>query len=220
MSQLFKKTQQMFSQDDQAEYKRFETELTQSQALQRHLTVGDKIPSFSLPDAYGQSRSLESLHTSEWLIITFYRGAWCPFCNLELRSLQRHLRAFKQVPANLIAISPQRPDHSMESVEKNQLTFPVLSDVGNKVASQFRLAYKVPAYMHELYKRYGIELEYFNGDGELYLPLAGTFIVDRNNVVQKEFVSAHAHERLDPKKVTDFLQAQKQQAPASDLVTS
>ncbi len=108
---------------------------------EKALKVGDRIPNFTLPSATERSVELQQLLARGPVVISFYRGLWCPFCNLELRALQNALPEINAFDASLVAISPQTPNNSLSTAEKHNLTFEVLSDVGNKVAKQFGLVY-------------------------------------------------------------------------------
>ena len=108
------------------------------------LREGDVAPDFALPDTHGHVLALKTLLDRGPVVISFYRGGWCPFCNIELRGLQRVLPEIVQVGASLVAISPQLPDNSLSTEEKNRLTFPVLSDVGNIVAKRFGIVFTLP----------------------------------------------------------------------------
>ncbi|HSG98846.1 MAG TPA: peroxiredoxin-like family protein, partial [candidate division Zixibacteria bacterium] len=109
----------------------------------RARTVGDKIPSFTLSDANGQKRTLAEFLADGPVVLSFYRGAWCPYCNVELHALQDALPQIKEAGAQLVAISPNTPDHSLSSVEKHNLAFPVLSDIGNTVARELGLVFSL-----------------------------------------------------------------------------
>ncbi|MGB3189179.1 MAG: peroxiredoxin-like family protein [Limnoraphis sp.] len=111
--------------------------LVKSGLVEKALKVGDQVPNFQLPNAVGETVEIKELFKSGATVITFYRGEWCPYCNLELRTLQKYLPEIEQFKATLVAISPQTPDHSLSTLEKNELTFEVLSDVGNQVAKKF-----------------------------------------------------------------------------------
>ena len=102
--------------------------------LDRSLKAGQAAPGFALPDAYGREVSLKTLLAKGPVVVSFYRGEWCPYCNIELHGLQEALPKIREFGATLIAISPEKPDHGIVATEKNKLTFPVLSDFGNKVA--------------------------------------------------------------------------------------
>src|SRR6201988_3485888 len=111
--------------------------------VDKALRVGQSAPVFTLPDAFGNQVSLKALLAKGPVVVSFYRGEWCPFCNIELRALEEALPKMREHGATLIAISPEKPDHGIVVTKKNKLTFPVLSDFGNKVARQFGIVYQV-----------------------------------------------------------------------------
>ncbi|MGL5617208.1 MAG: peroxiredoxin-like family protein [Sarcina sp.] len=139
------------------------------------------------------------------LVINFYRGGWCPYCNLELRAYMEVLDEIKKLGANLIAISPEIPDQSLNTIEKNQLEFLVLSDIDNKVAKEFGLVFKISNELNELYKSFGINLEESQGKKSLELPMAATYVVSREGKIVKAFVKEDYKERLDPKVALESL---------------
>jgi len=106
------------------------------------LKVGESGPDFILPDAHGEPVRLNSLLNDGPVVLIFYRGGWCPYCNLHLRGFQRRLPDIRLLGAQIVGISPQLPDNSLSTQEKNELSFPVLSDVGNKVARQFGIVFE------------------------------------------------------------------------------
>src|SRR6202521_173679 len=129
-----------------------ETEaLLQSGIIKNSLQVGQKAPDFTLPNATGGEVSLSSLLKRGPVVLSFYRGEWCPFCNLELRALQAALPRLRARGASLIAISPQSPDHSLSITEKAGLTFDVLSDARQQVIRAYRLQFTVPADLKDLH---------------------------------------------------------------------
>ena len=190
---------------EQSYYKAFEADLMESDVKHHHLREGDRMPEFSLPDHQGKLRHSSEFLDRQWLVLTFYRGAWCPYCNLQLKALQRYLHTIEDTPASLVAISPQKPDQSLNSMKQNQLTFPVLSDVGNHVGRKFKIVYKIPPYLNHIYQKLGVDVEAYNGEGELYLPMAATFVIGEDGIIQMASVSAHAHQRPDPKEVVRFI---------------
>ena len=167
---------------------------------------GDAAPDFALPDTHGRVVALQTLLDGGPVVISFYRGAWCPFCNLELRGLQRVLPQIEQMGASLVAISPQLPDHSLSTEEKNQLTFPVLSDVGNVVAKRFGIVFTLPAALVQAYQAMGRDLVEINGEaGAGQLPIPATFVLDKSGVIRLAFVEEDWSKRLDPEIVLDTL---------------
>ncbi|RNC87866.1 MAG: AhpC/TSA family protein [Winogradskyella sp.] len=142
------------------------------------LKEGDKAPNFSLSNAMGQSVSLKSLLEQGKIVLTFYRGTWCPYCNLQLNQYQQVLEDIKSLGANLVAISPQTPDESLNIQEKNDLQFEVLSDNGNIVAQQFTTVFKNDAAPLEAMTSLGIDFDSHYGDDSKELPVPAVFIIE------------------------------------------
>ncbi|HAI74887.1 MAG TPA: alkyl hydroperoxide reductase [Microscillaceae bacterium] len=186
----------------------FSRELKDTDIKDHCLKQGQPMPHFQLLDIHNQPVTSQALLSKQWLILVFYRGAWCPFCNIYLKHLQNRLSAFNQVPARLVAISPQTPDSTQEVIQKNQLTFDVLSDVGSEVAKQFGLVFTVPEYLNELYQRNGIDFQYFNGSGKIQLPTPATYIIDQQGIIRYAYVEYDYTRRMDPKDVLQFITSQ------------
>jgi peroxiredoxin len=127
-------------------------ELIASGAAARALKAGDAAPLFVLKDPDGKPVSSAELLARGPLVLSFYRGVWCPYCNMELQALQEALPLFHDLGANLVAISPQNPVNSRKSVRTNGLSFPILSDPGNATAAAFGLRFTLQDYLIELYK--------------------------------------------------------------------
>lgn len=169
------------------------------------LTVGDEAPRFTLPNASGQSVSLEDLLQNGPVIVTFYRGGWCPYCNLELRAYQRELGKIEANGATLVAISPETPDHSLSTQEKNDLAFQVLSDVENVVARQFDLVFNMPDYLIDVYKASGLDVAGHNGNEDWQLPKPATFIIQPSGKISFADVPDDYTKRTDPSAVIKLL---------------
>lgn len=180
-------------------------DLAKSNIVENSLGVGDTLSNFILPNAVGEAIELRSLLEEGPLVISFYRGQWCPYCNLELRALQQALPEIKNLGANLVAISPQTPDNSLSTSEKNELTFEVLSDRGNKIAKEFGLVFTLPEQLRPLYKEFGIDIAFHNGDRSYELPIAATYIVDRNGIIIRAFIDVDYTKRLDPEEIVATL---------------
>lgn len=160
--------------------------------------AGDTLPPFYLLSATGQEVTRDSLLSQGPVLISFYRGEWCPFCNLELRALQKRLPAFTAKGVRLVAISPQLPDSSLTTAEKNELEFDVLSDVGNKLAAQLGILFKQPKEMRTIFEWHGTDWQKEYGDDNLVVPVPATLLVDGKGVVKKAYVNPNYHERLEP----------------------
>ena len=174
------------------------TELKDSDIVNRSLKVGDRLPAIELPNAAGKTIRIQDLLAQGPVIISFYRGQWCPYCNLELRALQQYLPEFKAEGATLIAISPQTPDNSLSTLEKNELDFEVLSDAGNVVARELGLVFTLPETLRPIYENFGIDVPTHNGDRTFELPIPATYVVAPNGDVVYAFADADYTLRAEP----------------------
>lgn len=174
-------------------------DLIETGIAEKSAQPGSAAPSFTLPNATGKSVDVGSLLKDGPVIVSFYRGGWCPYCNLELKALQERLPEIEALGAKLVAITPETPDNSLSTHEKNELAYDVLSDVGNEVARQFGIVFKLPADVSDIYKNaFGINLEALNGDASDELPLPATYVIGKDGKVIEAFASADYTKRLDP----------------------
>ena len=162
------------------------------------LKEGEPAPDFALPDPTGGTVRLAGLLRRGPVVVTFYRGAWCPYCNLALRAYQAALPEIKALGATLVAISPQTPDNSLTTAEKAGLTFPVLSDVGNRVARRYGLVFALSEAARPIYTAIGSDLSVYNGDASWELPVPGTFVIAPDGTVRLAFVDPDYSHRLEP----------------------
>ena len=183
-------------------------ELIASSASQRALKAGDKVPSFVLRDANDKSVSASDLLSQGPLIVSFYRGVWCPYCNMELQALQEALPAFRDVGAELVAISPQNAVNSRKSLRANGLDFPILSDPGNATAAAFGLRFALPDYLIELYKGLKNDLPAFNGDTSWTLPMPGRFVIGQDGIIRYAEVNPDYTRRPEPSDMLPALRGQ------------
>ncbi len=179
--------------------------LIKSGIAEKCLKKGDKMPPFSLPNATNKTVSSDLLLKSGPLVVNFYRGGWCPYCNLELKALQEVIPDINDLGAQMVAISPNLPDHSLSSIQKNALTFEVLSDFGNKVSRQFGLVFTLDEQLKPLYKQFGIEIPVFNGDESYELPIPATYVVNSDGIIDLAFADADYTKRLEPEEVLKSL---------------
>jgi peroxiredoxin len=158
--------------------------------------VGDRAPGFTLQDQLGREVSLAGELEQGPVVLIFYRGEWCPYCNVMLRTYGLRAADFSQRGARLVAVSPQTPDNSLTMAEKHNLEFPVLSDEGGEVIGTYGLKYDVTA--HDLYKAGGADLPEFNGTGGWILPAPAVFVIDREGIVRFVSVNGDYTERAEP----------------------
>jgi len=181
-------------------------ELESSDLLSKALKTGDQLPEITLPNSKGKSISLDSkLASGKKLVIAFYRGGWCPYCNIELKALQEALPKIKAAGAELIAITPESPDNSLSTIEKNNLDFEVLTDKDNKLAYSLNLAYQIPAELDVIYKNFGIDLENSQENADHTLPIAATYVIDTDGKVRYHFLKEDYKLRADTAEILAVL---------------
>ncbi len=170
------------------------------------LKVGEHAPDFTLPNAFGKPVSLSKQLAKGPVVLTFYRGAWCPYCNLELNALRGALHRLERLGARLVAVTPQQPDKSLEQVKKDGYMFEILSDLDSAVMRDYRLYFAVPRELSDLYRdRFGLDLAAYNGPGRYELPVPGTFVIDRHGVVRAAFADTDYKRRMEPADIIDAL---------------
>lgn len=174
------------------------SELIASGAAALALKAGDKAPAFALKDPDGNSVSSAELLVAGPLVVSFYRGVWCPYCNMELQALQEALPRFEQLGARLVAISPQTAVNSRKSVRQNALGFPILSDTHNDVAAAFGLRFAMPDYLIELYKSLKNDLPTFNGDPSWTLPMPARYVIGQDGTILYAEVNPDYTRRPEP----------------------
>lgn len=207
-AQLAAMKAQFTQRADAATIARFEKGVEDVEALgltESAKQVGDTAPAFELPDATGATVSLASLIAQGPVVVTFYRGGWCPYCNIQLRAYQERFDRFQELGATLVAISPEVPDESLSTKEKNELAFHVLSDKGNTVADAFGVRYRLPEDLVNVFKG-RLELERLNGDDSWTLPLAATYVIDRDGTIAHAYLSADYRERAEPADIEAVLE--------------
>ena len=172
------------------------------------LREGDRSPDFSLPNIYGDSINLYSLLDQERIVIIFYRGGWCPFCNLQLRQYQNMIPQFNEYGARIVAISPEIPDRELTVDEKTDLKIEVLSDVGNHVARKYTGILKYEGKSAERLKKIGIDLNEINQSDSGEVPIPAIFILDKNRkVLFAKSEGGDYKKRVEPHEVLAVLKA-------------
>src|SRR6266496_541362 len=189
----------------QAIHLRAVAELKQSGIAEKALQAGGKAPELELSGPNGELvRSSELLERGP-LVICFFRGRWCPFCVGQMEAMNAVVPEIQKLGASLAGISPQTPHQSYLMADQHKLQFPLLADAGNRMARQFGLAYHVPEYQQEIYKRGFTNLRFLNGDPAWELPIPATYILDRNATVLYASANADYTQRPEPREVIDFL---------------
>lgn len=171
---------------------------------------GQKLPEFHLPDTAGRVVSSTEILSKSPLLLTFYRGGWCPYCNLALHELQCHLDQIRENGVTLVAVSPELPDQSLSTLEKNQLGFSVLSDVGNNYARQLGIVFSQPKSLRPIFEKLGYDLTTRNGDDSFEVPIPATLLIDRDGTVRKTFIEPDYTKRIHGSEVMEWIESLKE----------
>jgi len=193
-------------------------EVKRSGITGRALKAGDRAPEFSLPNAYGRPIALAGLLAKGPIILSFYRGGWCPYCNLELRAYQAILRDIRAAGGELVAVSPQTPDLSAITAKKGELEFDVLNDHGNRLASQFGIAYPIPEIVRAIGAKFGTNLAVINGSNDGQLPISATYVIARDRRIALAGIEPDFRRRLEPAEALGMLRRLTDAVPAGAVV--
>lgn len=172
-------------------------EVAQSDLIEKMVGLDDKAPAFELPSTTGETTKLSDLIAEGPLVLIFYRGGWCPYCNATLKAYNKHLRDFKAAGANVVAIAPEIPDKAAQTAATQKIDFPILSDVGNQVAEAYGLVFKLGPDLAKVYDQF-LNLSEYNGDDSYTLPLSATYIIDTQGVVRYVFADPDYRKRAEP----------------------
>ena len=179
--------------------------VTVEAAAKTAANVGAKLPEFSLKDSTGSTVTSKKLLESGNLVLVFYRGSWCPFCNKYLHTLQTRLADIKAAGGTLVAISVENPDASMAIAKKNELNFTVLSDPNLDTARKLGIVYQLPPETNEKYIGYGIDLAKQNSMEKPELPLAATYIINKKGIITYAFIETDYKKRAEPDVIIENL---------------
>lgn len=175
---------------------------------ERVLGVGDAAPAFALGNQHGEPRELATLLRNGPLVLTFYRGVWCPYCNADLKNLQRYVPELEAAGATLLAISPEQPEFSLKMIRTRKLTFDILSDRRNEVAAAFGLRWQVVEPLKSFYRdNLNVNLARYHGDQDWTLPIPARFLIDRDGIIQYAEARADHRRRPDPDDLLERVRA-------------
>lgn len=171
------------------------------------IQVGDRAPDLTLPDAHGAPVSLARLLEKGPVVLVFYRGGWCPFCNMQLKAYQAVLPRIAAAGASLVAISPEKPDDTVTTSEKNALTFPVLSDIAQKAGRAFGLVYAFTDELRSVYDGFNLDIPGKNGSPDDWsLPLSATYVIGSDGRILFADTGVDYRHRTDPLDVLALLE--------------
>ena len=179
--------------------------LASSDLVDLALKEGQHAPDFDLPEISGERIRLSELLNDGPVVITFYRGGWCPYCNLEMQALQRALPEIKAAGAQLIAIAPELPEFASQTRDKGNLTFPLLNDSNNETARRYGLVFTLPENLRPIYEGFGIDLPASHGNSDFELPMPAAYIVAADGSVAHAFVDVDYTKRMEPSEIIEIL---------------
>ena len=180
-------------------------QLIASGQAQRAKQAGDLAPPFTLTDQDGKAVSSAALLAQGPLVVTFYRGVWCPYCNMELQAIEEALPEITARGARVVAISPQTAPNSRKSARQNKLAFPILSDAQGAVAAAFGLRFRLTDYLIEVYKNLKNDLPSFNADPSWTLPMPARYVAGRDGVIAYADINPDYTRRPDPSELLPIL---------------
>lgn len=185
-----------------------ETEkLIASDIVENALKVGDTLPNGQLTSINGEQVSIEQLIDGKPLVISFYRGGWCPYCVLELKGLQEIAEDVRELGANIIAMTPENVEHVKETKQKNKVLFDIFSDDASQFAKQLGLVFTLPKSLQELYLTFGLDVQKHNGESKFELPIPTTIIVKPNREIVYLFADGDYTKRSEPAKLLKVLKS-------------
>ncbi|MCH1642232.1 AhpC/TSA family protein [Paenibacillus timonensis] len=170
------------------------------------LQEGQKAKDFTLNNSLGQPVNLYDELSQGPVVLTFYRGGWCPFCNMQLRAYQKVLPQIEAIGGRLIAVSPQSPDNTLTQKEKEDLQFQVLSDTNGLTAAAYNILYDVPDYIQDIFlNKFSLDLAEYNATNRWILPITSTFMIDESGIVRSAYVEPDFMKRPDPEDILERL---------------
>ena len=164
-------------------------------------------PIFCSHDADSNPVRSESLLLAGPLVIQFFRGGWCPYCNMELQALQTALSGFRKLGATLVAVSPQNTAHNRKSARDNKLGFPILSDPRNSIAAAFGVRFELPDELIALYRGFDNDLPAINGDNSWTLPMPARFVIGRDRLIRYAEINPDYTRRPNPEDLVPVLRS-------------
>jgi peroxiredoxin len=189
-------------------------ELIASGQATRALKIGDRAPAFNLPDSDGTLVDSGLLLRRGPLVLTFYRGFWCPYCNMDLKAVEAAAADFRDRGASLVTISQQTPVNSRKSKEQNGLSFPIVNDHGGRIADAFGIRFRLPDYLVEVYKGFGVDLATVNGEPSWTLPMPSRYVIARDGSIAYAEVNPDYTRRPDPSELFPALERLQKAAVA------
>lgn len=204
LESMMKASQERLAESVESVFKNSIDEL-QKNADQYGLKIGEKAPNFVLKNQLGETVELQKVLAEKKVVLVFYRGAWCPYCNLQLKAYQDILHDIEAMNGTLIAVHPQMPDDGMKLSEKLNLGFDILSDPKLVAIEAYHLKYSLPEALKEAYRSLGLDLSHLNANHNWELPITATFIIDQQGMICHAYTDVDYKHRMEPKDILSVL---------------
>ena len=170
------------------------------------LFINSKAPDFKADDQYGMEIRLKDLLKDSLVVLVFYRGQWCPYCNKHLKKLEDSLSLIKEKGARLIAVSPEKPENISKTIEKTKASYPVLYDKDMKIMKAYAVAFEVDERTVSRYKNADIDLAAANGQKDkVYLPVPALYIINKEGTISYRFFEPDYKKRASVKEILEQL---------------
>ncbi len=176
-----------------------------SQSLPVGLSVNDIAPSFISIDQNGKTIALKELLKKGSVVIVFYRGEWCPYCNKQLMELQDSMALITKTGATIIAISPERQENINKTIQKTKASYSVLSDDSLKTMNAYKVAFELDSKTTERYKGYGVNLTERNGTNGNNLPVPAVYIVNKEGKITYRYFDPNFKNRVSVAEIVKHL---------------
>lgn len=201
-AELYEQYRQVLSKADFDVIENATKGLIESGIGEKCLGVGDTVPSITLPNSKGNNVTIQDLLKKGPVVLSFYRGGWCTFCNLELSALQKSLPQIRELGAELVAITPEKPDGTDATLDELGLHYEILTDHGNRIASEFGLVFEVPDQLKRLYEeKISLRIPDHNSAADYSVPVTATYVIDRDGVIVAAFTDPDFTKRMEPSDV-------------------
>ncbi len=169
------------------------------------LKAGDKAPMFTATDNNGKSFSLETALKKGDVVLMFYRGQWCPYCNKQMSQMNDSLSMITAKGATVVAISPEIQENVVKTIEKTKASFPVISDVKMKIMKDYQVNFNVPQATIDRYKNFGIDFNQVNGENGANLPVPATYVIGKDGKIKYVFFNPDYRKRASVKEIASYL---------------
>jgi peroxiredoxin len=181
--------------------------LIEAKSADEALKAGEKCPSFALPSAEGEIMRSDDLLAERPLVLSFYRGAWCPYCSAELEALHEAVPAIRTAGARLVTITPEAGGLPLRIKRERGFTFDILCDLDNGVALSFGLLFRISNEMVQVFAREGTNFPLIYGNASWFLPIPATYVVRRDGTIAHAYVNPDFRYRLDPNEIVRVVQS-------------